>query len=97
MPLALTRSMIPWMDEDLVMFRDAAARFVSAEMAPNDEKWRKQQNVGREIWLKAGAVWLLCTDVSSDFGGAGGDFRQVDRAARLLPSAESALNMGHGF
>jgi acyl-CoA dehydrogenase len=65
----------PWMDDELAMFRDAAARFVEAEMAPNEERWRKQQNVGKEIWLKAGAVGLLCTDVSADYGGVGGDFR----------------------
>ncbi len=65
----------PWIDEDVVIFRDAAARFVEAEMLPNDEQWRKQQNVGKDIWLKAGAVGLLCTDVSAEYGGAGGDFR----------------------
>jgi acyl-CoA dehydrogenase len=65
----------PWMDDDLAMFRDAAARFVEAEMVPNDEQWRKQHNVGKEIWAKAGALGLLCTDVSADYGGVGGDFR----------------------
>ncbi len=65
----------PWMDEDLAIFRDAASRFVEAEMAPNEDLWRKQQNVGREIWRKAGAMGLLCTDVSSEYGGVGGDFR----------------------
>ncbi|HWJ37104.1 MAG TPA: acyl-CoA dehydrogenase family protein [Steroidobacteraceae bacterium] len=65
----------PWMDDDLAMFRDAAGRFVEAEMVPNDALWRKQQNVGRDIWLKAGSLGLLCTDVSADYGGVGGDFR----------------------
>jgi acyl-CoA dehydrogenase len=65
----------PWMDDDLAMFRDAAGRFIEAEMVPNDEQWRKQQNVGKDIWLKAGSVGLLCTDVSADYGGVGGDFR----------------------
>ena len=65
----------PWMDDDLAMFRDAAARFVEAEMAPHEEQWRKQQNVGKEIWLKAGALGLLCTDIAADYGGVGGDFR----------------------
>jgi acyl-CoA dehydrogenase len=63
------------MDDDLAMFRDAAGRFVEAEMVPNDALWRKQQNVGRDIWLKAGSLGLLCTDVSADYGGVGGDFR----------------------
>jgi acyl-CoA dehydrogenase len=65
----------PWMDEDLAIFRDAVSRFVEAEMVPNEDRWRKQQNVGKEIWRKAGSAGLLCTDVSADYGGAGGDFR----------------------
>jgi acyl-CoA dehydrogenase len=65
----------PWMDEDLSIYRDAVVRFVDAEMVPNDEKWRKQQHVGREIWRKAGEMGLLCTDIAAEYGGAGGDFR----------------------
>src|ERR1700722_17218910 len=65
----------PWMDEDLGIFRDAVARFVEAEMVPNEERWRKQQHVGREIWRKAGAMGLLCTDISAEYAGVGGDFR----------------------
>jgi acyl-CoA dehydrogenase len=63
------------MDEDLGMFRDAAARFVEAEMVPNEGRWREQKNVGPDIWRKAGAVGLLCTDVAAEHGGVGGDFR----------------------
>jgi acyl-CoA dehydrogenase len=63
------------MDEDLSIFRDAAARFLDAEMVPNEERWRKQQHVGKEIWRKAGGMGLLCTDVSAEYGGVGGDFR----------------------
>ena len=53
----------PWMDEDLSIFRDSVARFLEAEMVPNEAQWRKQQNVGKEIWRKAGAMGLLCTDI----------------------------------
>jgi acyl-CoA dehydrogenase len=63
------------MDEDLAIFREAAARFIEAEMVPHDTEWRRQQNVGKEIWRKAGANGLLCTDVSAEYGGVGGDFR----------------------
>ena len=63
------------MDEDLAIFREAASRFLEAEMVPNDAQWRKQQHVGKDIWRKAGALGLLCTDVSADYGGGGGDFR----------------------
>src|SRR5258708_34518973 len=65
----------PWMDEDLSIFRDAAARFLDAEMVPNEVEWRKQQHVGKDIWLKAGPMGLLCTDVSAEYGGVGGAFR----------------------
>ncbi len=65
----------PWMDEELAIFRDAVSRFVEAEMVPHEELWRRQQNVGRDIWRKAGALGLLCTDVSADYGCGGGDFR----------------------
>ena len=65
----------PWMDEDLAIFRESVSRFVEAEMVPHEEQWRKQQNVGKEIWRKAGALGLLCTDVSAEYGGVGGDFR----------------------
>jgi acyl-CoA dehydrogenase len=63
------------MDEDLSMFRDAAGRFLDAEMVPHEAQWRKQHNVGKEIWRKAGAMGLLCTDIPSEYGGVGGDFR----------------------
>ncbi len=65
----------PWMDEELAIFRDAVSRFVETEMVPHEELWRRQQNVGRDIWRKAGAMGLLCTDVSADYGCGGGDFR----------------------
>jgi acyl-CoA dehydrogenase len=65
----------PWMDEDLAIFREAAARFLEAEMVPHEAEWRKQQHVGKDIWLKAGSTGLLCTDIPADYGGVGGDFR----------------------
>jgi acyl-CoA dehydrogenase len=65
----------PWMDEDLAIFRDAVSRFIDSEMVPNEQQWRKQQNVGPEIWRKTGAMGFLCTDIPAEYGGAGGDFR----------------------
>jgi acyl-CoA dehydrogenase len=44
-------------------------------MVPNDAQWREQNNVGHEIWRKAGAMGFLCTDIPAEYGGAGGDFR----------------------
>jgi len=65
----------PWMDDDLRMLRDAVARFVEAEMAPHEERWRRQKHVDRETWRKAGAAGFLLMDVPAEYGGGGGDFR----------------------
>jgi acyl-CoA dehydrogenase len=64
-----------WMDEELAMHRQAVARFVDSEMLPHDARWRAEHNVGHEVWRKAGALGLLCTDIPAHYGGAGGDFR----------------------
>jgi len=65
----------PWMNEELEMFRDTVRKFVDAEMAPHEEKWRKQQHLDADFWLKAGALGFLCTDISEEYGGIGADFR----------------------
>jgi len=66
---------IPWMDEDLEMFRDTVVRFIESEMVPHDARWREQHHVDRETWLKAGETGLLLLDVPAEYGGGGGDFR----------------------
>jgi len=64
-----------WSDADLDLYRDNVVRFIETEMVPDDEASRKRGNVGHEIWLKAGALGLLCADIPEEFGGGGGDFR----------------------
>lgn len=63
-----------WLDSDLEMYRDTVCRFIDKEMAPLDEEARERGNVGHELWLKAGALGLLCSDIPREYGG-GGDFR----------------------
>jgi len=64
-----------WMNDDLAIHRGTVARFVETEMLPHEASWRKQHNVGHEIWRKAGELGLLCADIPAEYGGAGGDFR----------------------
>ncbi len=66
---------IPWMDDDLEVFRDTVVRFIETEMVPHDARWREQHHVDRETWRKAGDTGLLLLDVPADYGGGGGDFR----------------------
>ena len=71
----MTHFQPPWMDDDLQILRDSVARFADAEMVSQDARWREQHHVGKEIWRRAGEQGFLCTDIPSDYGGAGGDFR----------------------
>ncbi|MGJ7541695.1 acyl-CoA dehydrogenase family protein [Variovorax sp. LT1R16] len=72
MPIDFRRS---WSDEDLELYRDNVVRFIETEMLPHDEEARKRGHVGHEIWRKAGALGLLCSDIAEQYGGGGGDFR----------------------
>ena len=72
MPLQFKRS---WTNEELDSLRDTAARFIDAEMAPQDEEARRRGHVGHAIWRRAGELGLLCTDIPEGYGGGGGDFR----------------------
>lgn len=64
-----------WMDSDLAIYRETVTRFVDNEMLPQDEAARKRGNVGHELWLRAGELGLLCSDIPVEYGGGGGDFR----------------------
>ncbi len=64
-----------WMDADLAIYRETVTRFVDTEMLPEDEAARKRGNVGHELWLRAGELGLLCSDIPVEYGGGGGDFR----------------------
>ena len=71
----MTEPVSSWMTDELAIYRDNVARFVATEMLPMDALWRSQHHVGREIWRRAGELGLLCADIPTEYGGAGGDFR----------------------
>jgi alkylation response protein AidB-like acyl-CoA dehydrogenase len=57
-------------------FRDMVRTFVDKEIAPYHDQWEQDGIVPRELWKKAGAQGLLCTDVPTEYGGGGvPDFR----------------------
>jgi len=64
-----------WLDSDLELYRDTVVRFIEEEMQPQDEAARKRGHVGHELWQRAGALGLLCSDIPTEYGGGGGDFR----------------------
>jgi acyl-CoA dehydrogenase len=65
------------MTPELESFRDAVRRFVAHEVAPHQDRWRKQQHVDRELWNKAGEMGLLLADIPDEYGGSGGTFAHM--------------------
>jgi alkylation response protein AidB-like acyl-CoA dehydrogenase len=57
-------------------FRAVFRQFVEDEVVPFHDDWERDGMVPRELWKKAGALGLLCTDVPTEYGGGGvADFR----------------------
>jgi acyl-CoA dehydrogenase len=82
-----------WVNEDLVLFQDAARRFIDNEVAPQEMKWAEQKHVDREIWNRFGELGLLCPAIPEAYGGGGGNFAhdaimalEMARALAIGPS-----------
>jgi len=63
-----------WMTEDLQIFSDAVGKFFEKELAPQVEKWEKQEIVDRDAWTKTGEAGILCASMPEEYGGGGGTF-----------------------
>ena len=82
--------------EEHEQFRATVARFVADEVVPYHAQWEKEGQVPRELWKKAGALGLLCTDVPTEFGGGGvADFRyNVIVSEELIKVGASGVGFG---
>ncbi|WP_271007212.1 acyl-CoA dehydrogenase family protein [Paucibacter sp. B51] len=67
----------PWLDAELLSYRDSVRRFVREQLEPQQPRWHAQGHVDREAWLAAGQLGCLLADVPEGYGGAGGDFRHM--------------------
>ena len=86
----------PWMNDELVMLADSAARFASRELTPHAARWRKQHVVDRDAWLKAGEAGLLCASIPEEYGGGGGDRRHDAVITAELSKAGVGGSFGTG-
>jgi alkylation response protein AidB-like acyl-CoA dehydrogenase len=60
--------------EEHEQFREKLRAFGQREIIPNVDQWEKDGIVPKAIWQKLGREGCLCTAVSPEFGGLGGDF-----------------------
>ncbi|MEO0961533.1 MAG: acyl-CoA dehydrogenase family protein, partial [Pseudomonadota bacterium] len=63
-----------WMTEDLQIFSDSVGKFFEKELAPQVDKWEKQEIVDRDAWTKTGEAGILCASMPEEYGGGGGTF-----------------------
>ena len=59
------------------LFRATVRKFFAAELMPNIAEWEKEGLIPRALWRKAGEAGLLCPTLSTEYGGAAGDFRYL--------------------
>ncbi|AEG47879.1 Long-chain-acyl-CoA dehydrogenase [Sphingobium chlorophenolicum L-1] len=63
-------------DEEVAMFEHSVLGFIDRFAKPEDaERWRKNKQVDRSVWVEAAKAGLLGVSVPPEYGGAGGDLR----------------------
>lgn len=76
-----------YMNEELDLLRAAVEAFIRQECLPYTDAWRKQGEVDRSVWRKAGQAGLLMASAPVEYGGAGGSFAHeaiiIDALGRL--------------
>jgi alkylation response protein AidB-like acyl-CoA dehydrogenase len=60
--------------QEHIGFRKRLQRFCKKEIIPYIDGWEKDGLVPREVWRKMGREGFLCTAISPEYGGLGGDF-----------------------
>jgi acyl-CoA dehydrogenase len=60
--------------EDHKNFRKRLRDFLAKEVTPYADEWEKAGIVPKTAWQKMGRAGFLCTEVSAEYGGLGGDF-----------------------
>jgi acyl-CoA dehydrogenase len=87
----------PWLDEELLVLRDAARKFFTTELGPHQARWEEQGMVDRDAWTKTGAAGFLLAEMPVEYGGGGGDYRHetVIMEEQLRAGASGLGNQVH--
>jgi len=55
-------------------FRERLKVFLAEEVTPFADQWETDKIVPKSVWRKMGQGGFLCTDITPEYGGMGGDF-----------------------
>ena len=77
------------------LFRATVRKFFAAELMPNIAEWEKEGLIPRALWRKAGEAGLLCPTLSTEYGGAAGDFRYLCIVDEELGYTGQGLSLIH--
>ncbi|HVJ88833.1 MAG TPA: acyl-CoA dehydrogenase family protein [Labilithrix sp.] len=76
---------------EIELFRANVRKFLEREVAPNYDRWEKDEIVPRSLWNSLGENGFLCVDVPETYGGIGASFKLsaviVEEVARMGFSA----------
>ena len=86
----------PWMDEQIEAFREQVRRYVTAELAPQLDGWRRQGYIPRQVWRPFAALGFLLPELDEAWGGAGASLAYQlvvqDELARAEMPANTAVH-----
>ena len=85
-----------WITEEHEMFAEQVRRFMEAELKPNAERYRKQHEVDREFWQKAGAAGFISPSVPEQYGGSGAP-RSFDAVVAYEAGRTGDASWGQGI
>ena len=71
-------------------FRGAVRTFFEEAVVPYQDEWEKAGIVPKSVWKKMGGQGFLCTHVSQEYGGMGGDFLYSVIVAEELTRANNS-------
>lgn len=85
-----------WVQDEHKMFAESCARFMTDELAPNQDKWAAQGMVDRDFWLKAGEAGIMAGAVPEEYGGVGGGI-SFDAITAYEQARKGDIGWGYGI
>ncbi|CUH83490.1 acyl-CoA dehydrogenase family protein [Thalassovita mediterranea] len=85
-----------WVQDEHKMFAESCARFMTDELAPNQDKWAAQGMVDRDFWLKAGEAGIMAGAIPEEYGGVGGGI-SFDAITAYEQARKGDIGWGYGI